>query len=369
MDDRVLMALSLIPGLGPVTWRKLANEFGGTDRILSSSYEQLRQAGAPEKTAEAIRSFSRWDEVDEKLEKLEQIGGRIVAFEDDGYPTPLKQIHDSPMVLFVQGSLLPSDDLAVAMVGTRRASGYGKRIAHKLAFQIAGSGVTIVSGLALGIDTESSKGALDAKGRCIAVLGSGLDVISPSSNRGLAQKIASNGAVITEFPLGEPGYAGNFPRRNRIIAGLAAAVMVIEMPIKSGAQITARYALEQNKDLLVVPGPIDNDGFAGSHQKIREGARPVFDAVDVFESVLPEAARRMGMKEPLLVEVEKGGADCKLPPDQARVFKEIGSEPIHIDTIGRSMGLTIENVLTILLELELRELVIQLPGKMFRRKE
>ena len=365
MDVRALLALTTISGLGPVTWRKLSDVFGQPESILSASYDLLRKAGASEKVAKGICSFSDWATVDRQQERLSQIGAGIVAFGQPEYPQSLVRMHDPPMVLFVKGTILPTDELAVSVVGTRNPGGYGKRIARKLAFQIASSGGTIVSGLALGIDTQAHRGALDAGGRTLAVLGSGLDVVSPQSNRELARVIAENGAVISEFPPGTEPMPGNFPRRNRIIAGLGAAVLVVEMPEKSGAGITARFALDQNKDVLVVPGPIDSPNFAGSHQWIRDGARPVFDAVDVLQIVLPESARRMQRQTPLLTNVKQGETEVQLPKGQAQVLNEIGLDPIHIDRIVEATGLTTGDVLTILLELELNNLVRQLPGKLF----
>ena len=365
-DDRKNLALNLVPGLGPVGWAKLADTHGGPGEILDAGYEQLRKSGISEKAARAIRGFNAWDEVDRRLETLHRIGGRIISKEHSEYPRSLRAVHAAPMVLYVLGQIEPVDELSVAIVGTRKPGGYGKRVARKLAFQIASSGVTVVSGLALGIDGQAHKGTLDAKGRTIAVLGSGLDNISPPSHMNLAEMVSQNGAVISEFPPGTEPMPGNFPRRNRLIAGLSCAVLVIEMPKRSGAGITAGYAVEQNKDVLVVPGPIDDPNYLGSHQLIRDGATPVFETMDLLERVLPDSARKMGGRQPFLVEVQSIVDKRKLSPEKAQVLKEIGSEPIHIDQIVDSTGLTIENVSTILLELELENLVVQLPGKLFR---
>ena len=365
-DDRNIMALNLVSGLGPVTWAKLHDALGGPGEIIEAGIDRLRKSGVSEKVALNIFSFDKWDEVDRKLEILDRIGGRIITKGHLEYPKGLVGIHSAPFALYVLGQMEPGDELSVAIVGTRKPGGYGKRIARKLAFQIASSGVTVVSGLAMGIDGQAHKGALDAKGRTIAVLGSGLDTISPSRHADLALKVAENGAVVSEFPPGTVPIPGNFPRRNRLIAGLSTAVMVIEMPEKSGAGITAKYAVEQNKDVLVVPGPIDDPNYFGSHRLIRQGAKPIFETMDVLESVIPDAARKMGGTEPYLVEVSSTLAQRKLTPEKAHVLKEIGSEPIHIDQIAGGAGLTIENVSTILLELELENLVVQLPGKLFR---
>ena len=363
------MALTRIPGLGPVTWRKLAGKLGGADKVLGVSRQRLIHEGASKKVASAIASFSDWEQVDQCLARLREIGGRIIGYGEPDYPANLVPLHDPPMALFVRGTLEPGDALSLAMVGTRKPGGYGKRIARKLAFQIASSGVTVVSGLALGIDTESHKGALDAGGRTLAVLGSGLDVPSPPSNRSLAEKIANNGAVISEFPPGTEPFPGNFPRRNRILAGLATAVMVVQMPGKSGAHITASFALEQGKDVLVVPGPIDDAGFAGSFRLLRDGALPVFEAMDALEAVLPQEALRAAREKPIVKKVSHGRTTVKLPADQGGVLELLTSDPIHLDEIVSRSGLTIEKVLTILLELELRNLIEQMPGKRFRRND
>jgi DNA processing protein len=366
VDQQALMALSMVPFLGPVSWRKIAGNLGESEEILGASRQRLIQAGASKKVADSIRAFNDFKSVDQKLKVLESLGARMVPANSPEYPRPLLDLHDSPMVLFVLGEISPADEVALAMVGTRKAGGYGLRIARKLAFQIASSGITVVSGLAEGIDSQSHAGALDAKGRTIAVLGNGLEVSMRGTRGKLAEKIGKNGAVISEFPPGTPGHKGNFPRRNRLIAGLATALCVVEAPARSGASITVRFALEQGKDVLVVPGPIDDPGFEGSHRWLREGAKPALSAMDLIESVLPEAARRMPVEPALVGSPKSLKSPVKLPPEQARVLDAIGSEPVHVDAIAESAGLTIENVLTILTELELGNFVVQLPGKSFR---
>jgi len=367
-DNKILMALSMISSMGPVHWKRLSQTLGGEENLIGASRKKLKEAGATDRIADQLSSFSNWDEVSKNLHALENVGGRIIHIDQDEYPRHLKKTRDAPRVLFVIGRIKPEDELSLAVVGTRKAGDYGQRIARKLSGQIAGSGVTIVSGLALGVDGEAHRGALGAKGRTIAVLGSGIDNIYPKEHRALGKQIAGQGAVISEFPPGRAPMAFNFPRRNRIIVGLSIAILVVAMPKKSGAGITARYAVDQNKDVFVVPGPIDDPVFAGSVKWLKDGAKPVYEAMDVLESILPEGARRMDAQTSLFDEVTKRMPKPDLSKNQASVFKELGSEPIHIDDISSSSGLTTELVSTILLELELKNLVIQMPGKLFRKK-
>lgn len=366
MDPRIIMALTMVKGLGPVTWRKVENALGTPEAMMNASVSDLKEAGVKQEVAQNIAHFNQWDQVDQNLKQLDSLDGRIIAFADPGYPQPLKHLHDPPGALFMRGQWLASDELSVAMVGTRKAGGYGKRIARKLAFRIASSNVTVISGLARGIDSESHGGALDAKGRTVAVLGNGLDVTFPPENDRLTEKIVQNGAVITEYPPGTASFAGNFPRRNRIIAGLCAALLVVESPMKSGSKITSRFAAEQGKTVLVVPGPIDDPNFQGNIDLIKQGATPVWDALDILQVVLPEAARQMDLGISLTKRVEKPEITVNLSPSQSKVFEQIGPEPVNVDTLAGQTGLTIENLLYILLELELQNLVTQLPGKRFR---
>ena len=368
-EARNWLALCLVRGLGPVGWLRLHHEFGGPDAILGASVSSLRQAGAGDKVASAIASFNEWDRVDQGLDLLDGLDARMVSIDEPEYPEALRQMHDPPPVLFVRGKLTVGDEMALAVVGTRKAGEYGLHAARMLSYHVAASGVTIISGLALGIDAQAHWGAINAKGRTVAVLGSGLDAPGPAANRELADGIADNGAIVTEFPPQVAPHPGNFPRRNRIIAGLSTAILVVESPKKSGSLITVKYALEQGKEVLVVPGRIDDPNFEGSHQLIREGAKPVFHATDILEIAVPEAARRMETTEPFVVEVSSRKAKEKLPADLARVYGEVGVEPIDVDAVARKAGLTSAEVLSILLELELRNLVQQLPGKRYKRTE
>ena len=365
-DKKTQMALSMIHSLGPVHWERLAKSLGGEENLLGASHQKLIDAGATKRIADGLSSFSDWEGVKKNFDALDRIGGRMLHIDNEEYPTQLKTLRDAPRVLFVLGEIKPEDQLSVGVVGTRRAGDYGNRISRKLSQQIAGLGVTIISGLALGVDGAAHTGALDANGRTLAVLGSGIDNIYPKGHKALAGQIAKQGAVISEFPPTRPPHAFNFPRRNRIIVGLSVAVLVIAMPQKSGAQITARYAVEQNKDVFVVPGPIDDPAFAGSIKWLKDGAKPVYDAMDVLENVLPDAARRMDIQTSFLNAIGKSKAPPDLPADQALVFKEIGAQPIHIDEISNAVDLTTGQVSTILLELEIKNLVVQLPGKLFR---
>lgn len=365
-DPRTKMALSMVYSMGPVHWRRLAGELGGEASLLEVSEERLLKSGATAKIAKDLSTFDQWEKVDESLDILDSINARIIHIDDPEYPEPLKKLRDAPMVLFVRGAIKPEDELALGIVGTRKPGDYGLRIAKKLSNQIAGSGVTIISGLALGIDGEAHRGALGAKGRTIAVLGSGIDKISPPSHNALGTKIIKSGAVISEFPPGTPPNPFNFPRRNRIIAGLSAGVLAVAVPAKSGAGITIKYAIDQNKDVFIVPGPIDDKNFTGSHKWIREGATAVFEAMDVLEKLVPDAARRMGRELNLNANDSEPLPRPKLPPDLDAIFTLLGVDPVHIDNIAQDAHLTSKQVSTILLELELRGLAVQMPGNMYR---
>jgi DNA processing protein len=285
----------------------------------------------------------------------------LTFFEED-YPKNLKNIYDPPPLIFFKGQIKPEDRKAIAVVGSRKTSSYGRLVTESLVESLASGGITIVSGLARGIDSISHQVALKAKGRTIAVLGSGLDIIYPPENKKLADKIAENGAVISEFLLGTKPEGTNFPKRNRIISGLCLGVVIVEAGPKSGALLTAQHALEQNREVFAVPGDIRSQGSKGTNNLIKQGAKLVSSIDDILIELneltsAPAKAERISMLEQAL------------PKEEKDIFRLLSQEPYHIDKISKELGLRSSEALSFLLSLELKGLVKQLPGKVFARAE
>lgn len=289
------------------------------------------------------------------MERLAQAKVKYVTLLDADYPENLKTIFDPPPVLYYRGELKAEDALAVAIVGSRRATPYGRESATRLARELARAGVTVVSGLARGIDSCAHRGALAGGGRTLAVLGSGLDVIYPPENARLYAEIAENGAVISEFPLGTAPEPGHFPRRNRVISGLSRAVVVVEAARTSGSLITADCALEQGREVLAVPGPITSPMSWGTNNLIKQGAKLLQEVTDVLST--------LGLPSPGVEEAAKPD----LTTQEEKVYSFFSERALHIDELVHLSGLTVQEVTAILMMLELKGLVRQLPGKMFCR--
>ena len=295
---------------------------------------------------------------DEEMEKLERYGARVANWNDPIYPPRLKEIDDPPPVLYIRGELLPEDERSVAVVGTRKASAYGREVAGSLSHDLAKNGVTVISGLARGIDSISHQAALEAGGRTIAVFGSGLDVIYPAENAGLARRMESSGALVSEHPLGAKPDARNFPRRNRIISGMTLGTLVIEAPETSGAMITVRWALEQNREVFCVPGSIFSPASKGTNSLIQQGAKLVMRCEDILEELnLTVVSHQIEMRS-------------ILEPDgdhESDLLTHISHEPIHIDEIRRLAQLPISSVSSALALMELKGLVKQVGGMHYVR--
>jgi DNA processing protein len=275
-DKLAWLALRGIPKVGPVLFHRLVQAFGSPAQVFQTPLAELRALrGVSHTLAQSILGFRQWDRVEEHLSRLGNFGAEILTLDDPGYPVRLKEIPFPPPLIFVKGEIQPKDSLALAMVGTRNASYYGKKTCRSLAKELARRGVTVVSGLARGIDTVAHLGALEGGGRTLAVLGCGMDVVYPPENLELYGRIQESGALISEYPLGTPPEAHNFPRRNRIISGLSLGVLVVEAGVKSGTQITAQCALEQGREVLAVPGPINSPTSVGPHHLIQTGAKLV----------------------------------------------------------------------------------------------
>lgn len=356
-----LIQLLAVPGIGPARVRALVGHFRSGAAVLQATQRELCQVSGIDQTlAQSLLASRNPEFARQQLALMQRRQYTIVTFWDEAYPARLKHISDAPVLLHVQGSLRPVAHNAVAIVGTRSPTSYGKLATEKIVAGLVARGITIVSGLARGIDTVAHRTVLQNGGRTVAVLGSGLDVVYPAENRGLLQEIAGSGAAISEFPFGTKPDAVNFPRRNRIISGLSLGVVVIEAGRESGALITANFALEQGREVFALPGNIFSAKSAGPHQLIREGARLVESAEEIVEELQGQ------------LDLFTGGADeHPLPPDlqesDAAVFNLLSHEPLHIDILTRKLARPSAQVMAILLDLELRGLIKQLPGKFFVR--
>jgi len=362
VDLEHLINLSAIPGLGPVRIRALVAHFRSTERIFRASLKELTSVDSVDyKTARNIVNYSDFKFGKNQLKKAGLLGIKVISFWDNAYPENLKRIYDPPVYLYVKGNLIKTDKYAISVVGTRLPSKYGYLIAEKLTKALAKKGICIVSGLARGIDTISHHAAMQGRGRTIAVLGSGVDVLYPGENKKLAEAIVQQGALISEFPLGTGPEAPNFPKRNRLISGLSYGTLVIEAGLKSGALLTANYALEQNREVFAVPGNIDSAKSSGTNQLIKAGAKLVTSVNDILVEL--EHHFRPILKdndEPKFNKIPSDLSDMEL-----KVLQVLSNAPIHIDKLSQLIGKTTSETLSILLPLEFKDLVKQLPGKFF----
>ena len=352
-------------------FKNLVKAFGSPHAVFETPVAALQQVPhITQKAARNIGDFNAWEPVERELEMADRLGVSIVTADSPLYPPLLLNIYDFPPVLYVKG-MLSQRDVPLAVVGSRMASTYGRFTTERLCRELALSGVTIVSGMARGIDSAAHTGALAGKGRTIAILGSGLDVVYPPENKGLFERITESGAVITEFPFSTEPLAANFPARNRIISGISLGVVVVEAGEKSGSLITARVALEQGREVFAVPGSIDSPGTKGTHQLIREGAKLVEGTQDILEEILPQVGLQPPPDNPA---VEATSENSGIPFDELEaaeqvILKALGVKPIHIDTLAADTGYQIKNLLGILMSLELKGCITQLPGKIFVAKE
>jgi len=354
-----LVALSMTQRVGQVAFKRLNDAFGSVEAAFAASVGALAKV-VGDVTAQAIAEVRRDGRARREIEKAHKHGVAIVPRGADGYPAALAEIPDPPIVLYVKGEFLPADSLAVAIVGSRRASFYGLNQARRFASQLAAMGFTITSGLARGIDSRAHEGALEVGGRTIGVCGSGIDIVYPKENASLYEQVAESGAVVTEFPMGFPVMGGNFPRRNRIVSGLSLGVIVIEAARRSGALITARFAGEQGREVFAMPGKIDSPTSRGAHDLIRDGAKLVTDVSDVVSELGPVADR---LKSSLAVAPEP-----VLNGDEKAAYDALGSEPTSIDAIIAASGLGPGRTLAALATLKIKRLVAELPGKLYARQ-
>ncbi len=350
----------MIPDIGPVTVKKLISKFGTPQGVFSADIDELKIVdGVGEKRARNIKGFSGWDELERMLKRLEDEKVRVVPYHDKEYPSLLREIEDAPVVLYIKGQIREDDRFSIAVVGSRNATAYGRFVTEKIVTELVGSGFTIVSGMARGIDTIAHSASLRAGGRTIAVMGSGIDFIYPPENKGLFKKISESGWVVTEFPLGTPPNRENFPKRNRLISGLSLGVVVVEATEGSGALITAKAALDQNREVFAVPGNISSPNSKGTNELIKRGAKLIQRSDDIIEELAPVLK---GFIRPQ----KKGPLD--LTDEEREVCSRLSSEPRHIDEISRESGLSVPRMLSLLLGLELKGVVSQTEGKRFYLK-
>ncbi|HSU53251.1 MAG TPA: DNA-processing protein DprA [Candidatus Dormibacteraeota bacterium] len=363
MDSReAFVALNMIEGVGPVRVRQLLERFGDAAAILSASRQQLTSVhGIGEETADSIASWEKGIDLAAELKRISEFGCNIVIQSDPEYPEMLRQIYDPPIVLYVKGKLLPKDKNSIAMVGSRMTTHYGIEVARKLGYQLAYLGVTVVSGGARGIDTAAHQGALSAKGRTIAVLGTGINIVFPPENAELFERITANGALVTQFPFNRPADKQSFPIRNRIVAGMTLGTVVVEANLTSGALITANFATEYGRQVFAVPGRIDSPRSKGCHDLIKKGAKLCESPEDIlseFEYLFPGSNRPSAPGTPVFAALE-------LSDSEQKVYTLLDHEEVGIDDIIRKSSLPSSAVSVALLSLEMKRLVRQLPGKMF----
>jgi DNA processing protein len=347
-DPKYWLGLSLVPEIGAKRIALLVDRFKDLGLAWAASEQQLIQAGLERLPTTNLLQARRRLNLDDEMRKVERAGAWVVTLDNDDYPTPLKDLPDAPPVLYVRGSLIPQDDRALSMVGTRKATPYGRDAAYHLAKQLGAHEVTVISGLAHGIDSAAHRGALDGRGRTIAVMGCGVDKVYPADNHKLAQEIIENGALVSEFPLGTPPEARNFPRRNRLISGLSLGVLVVEAPEKSGALITATVAAEQGREVFAVPGNIFNPNSTGTNRLIQDGAKLVTRVEDILTelNIAHERSETRLMTE-------------RIAPASAleeQILDYLGFDPIHVDDLVRQSGLSVAIVNSTLTILELKGL-------------
>ena len=354
VERKYWIAFSRIPRVGRVRIAGLEEHFGTLEEAWGASPGALKAAGLESAAVTALLSTRDTTNPDDEMELLHRHGVQAITWHDDAYPRQLREIYDRPPVLFVRGTLEPADEWSVAVVGTRRVSVYGRQVAEEMSRGLASNRVTVVSGLARGVDAAAHRASLEAGGRTLAVLACGLDMVYPPEHKRLAEQIVERGALISDYAIGTQPRSEFFPRRNRILSGISLGVLVVEGDIKSGALITARQALEQNREVFAVPGSIYSPNSRGTNKLIQDGeAKATLDVEDILAELnLSMASHQIEMSE-------------LLPADETEsaVLRHLGAEPTHIDEVRRTSGLPIAVVTSTLAMLELKGLVRQV-GRM-----
>lgn len=361
--------LRAIPGVGDAILLRLVQSFGSPEAVLAATQAELEEVGCRPPLVEALHKGpdpAAIRQLDQEMTQLECQRVMVLTYLDEQYPTLLRMIPDPPPLLYLRGTLLETDRHAVAVVGTRKVSAAGRVLAEELARELATMGFTIVSGLARGVDAAAHRGALAGQGRTLAVMGCGLDRTYPADHRQLRQAIEQRGAVLSELPLGSVPHSYHFPRRNRIISGLALGVVVTEATIESGSLITARLAAEQGREVFAVPGFVNAEGSRGPNSLIKDGARLVESAQDVLDELLPQLDAAFRGRLEARAEAD-GQARVHLGNEEMLVYDALTAMPQLVDDIIRGSGLAASHVAAILLSLELKNCVRQLPGNEYVR--
>ncbi len=371
---RQWLALALTPALGPARGRKLVEHFGGIERLFQASLTELEAAGLQAVSAQALASGSALSAAEEEMVRATAAGALVITLGDSAYPERLKEIYDPPLTLYVRGEGAVLSEPCLAVVGTRHPTPYGIGMAERLSCDLAARGLIITSGMARGVDTAAHRGALAAKGRTVAVFGTGIDVIYPRENEKLAKQILDlGGALVSEFPTGTFAAPQNFPIRNRIISGLSAGVLVVEAGEYSGTRITARCALEQNRELFAVPGNVTNRNSWGPNTLIKQGAKLTATWEDVWEELPAEIRLKLAPPEKPATESAAPAslfASDQLSPHERKVYALLkADEAVHIDELVERLGPEISSseIFAALFELELAGKIRQLPGKNYVR--
>lgn len=367
-DIKHWLALGRVKGIGNITCKALLDEFNDSEAVFEAPLKRLEQVpGISKKTALSIKNFNEWDWVEKEIGLIKRHSVQFLTMTDADFPMSLLSIPDPPPYLYVKGTFYKSDENAVAVVGTRLPTPYGIASAERISRDLAGFGITLVSGAARGIDSAAHRGAIAGKGRTIAVLGSGIDIVYPPENKKLYEQIISNGAVVSEFSIGTPPLATNFPQRNRIISGLVKGVLVVEASERSGSLITAQLALDYGRDVFALPGSVTSSKSKGTNKLIKTGAKLVEDARDILEEMAIKGSEVRSQKSEVMTDTTK-----EMPPrlsSEEEKIMNLLDEPYFIDTIIRKTGLSASRISALLLDMELKGLVEQQAGKQFVRKE
>jgi DNA processing protein len=346
------VGFNMVKGIGAVRFKTLLDAFGTAQAAWNASPEALADSGLSRKIIESFQRVHKSVSLETVWERIQSLGVQVLTWDDEGYPRHLKEIDQPPPILYIRGTYVPEDEWAVAIVGTRRVTSYGRQVAEEVATMLAHNGVTIVSGLARGVDSIAHQAAVKAGGRTLSVLGNGVDLVYPPENRLLASQIMEHGALISDYALGTPPDGLNFPPRNRIISGLSLAVIIIEAGMTSGALITASFAAEQGRDVFAVPGNINAPQSQGTNRLIRDGAQPLLNPQDVLEALN------------LTMVTEHQAIRVALPSDpvESRLYKLLSQEPMHVDEIRAKTDMPIEAVSATLAMMELKGMVRQVGG-------
>ena len=351
VNNKYWICFNRIPGIGRVKFTQIENYFGDIEKAWNAGIDEFKKAGLDDNTVNSIAKWRPLISPDTELEKLEKHNIKALNYHDADYPARLKEIHDFPPVIYIRGNLLPEDEYCLAVVGSRNPSVYGRQLTEEIVSELSKNRITVISGLAKGIDTIAHRSALDAGGRTVAVMGGGLDSVYPAENANLARSILKNGALISEYAPGTKPRPENFPRRNRIMSGLCLGVLVIEAGETSGSLITAHLAFEQDREVFAIPGSVLSPASMGTNKLIMEGtARLVRNASDILQELnLTAVAEHIEVKEII------PSSDT-----EAIILKQLGAEPLHIDEVCCSSGLPVSVISSTLAMMELKGMVKQL---------